>query len=148
MFDIHFLTHRTICFYFSLRQQCLFPSLTVYRTKALQCLCPRLLFFCLSQRITFCLAVTCEQYENEHWRRYKLKCEVERNGHVTKKIRKLLCKRSNWYIYWFSSSLFTCWQQTKGQLTLWRRSSSKFYLRIQSVPKREHHTSPLQTSTG
>jgi hypothetical protein len=33
-------------------------------------------------------------------------------------------------------------------LTLWRRSSSKCYLRIQSVPQREHHTSPLQRSTG
>jgi hypothetical protein len=32
-------------------------------------------------------------------------------------------------------------------LTLWRRSSSKCYLRIQSVPQREHHTSPLQKST-
>jgi hypothetical protein len=30
--------------------------------------------------------------------------------------------------------------------TLWRRSSSKCYLRIQSVPQREHHTSPLQSS--
>jgi hypothetical protein len=28
------------------------------------------------------------------------------------------------------------------------RSSSKCYLRIQSVPQREHHTSPLQRSTG
>jgi hypothetical protein len=34
------------------------------------------------------------------------------------------------------------------QLTLWRRSSSIFYLRIQSVPQTECHTSPLQTSTG
>jgi hypothetical protein len=33
-------------------------------------------------------------------------------------------------------------------LTLWRRSLSKCYLRIQSVPQREHHTSPLQSSTG
>jgi len=33
-------------------------------------------------------------------------------------------------------------------LTLWRRSLSKCYLRIQSVPQREHHTSPLQRSTG
>jgi hypothetical protein len=33
-------------------------------------------------------------------------------------------------------------------LTLWRRSSSKCYLRIQSVPQREHHASPLQRSTG
>jgi membrane protein YdbS with pleckstrin-like domain len=33
-------------------------------------------------------------------------------------------------------------------LTPWRRSSSKCYLRIQSVPQREHHTSPLQRSTG
>jgi hypothetical protein len=33
-------------------------------------------------------------------------------------------------------------------LTLWSRSSSKCYLRIQSVPQREHHTSPLQRSTG
>jgi hypothetical protein len=27
-------------------------------------------------------------------------------------------------------------------------SSTKYYLRIQSVPQREHHTSPLQRSTG
>jgi hypothetical protein len=33
-------------------------------------------------------------------------------------------------------------------LTLWRRSLSKCYLRIQSVPQREHHTSQLQRSTG
>jgi hypothetical protein len=33
-------------------------------------------------------------------------------------------------------------------LTLWSRSSSKCYLRIQSVPQREHHTSRLQRSTG
>jgi hypothetical protein len=33
-------------------------------------------------------------------------------------------------------------------LTLWSRNSSKWYLRIQSVPQREHHTSPLQRSTG
>jgi hypothetical protein len=33
-------------------------------------------------------------------------------------------------------------------LTLWSRSSSKCYLRIQSVPQREHNTSPLQRSTG
>jgi hypothetical protein len=32
-------------------------------------------------------------------------------------------------------------------LTLWSRSLSKCYLRIQSVPQREHHTSPLQRST-
>jgi hypothetical protein len=32
--------------------------------------------------------------------------------------------------------------------TLCRRSLSKCYLRIQSVPQREHHTSPLQRSTG
>jgi hypothetical protein len=31
---------------------------------------------------------------------------------------------------------------------VWSRSSSKCYLRIQSVPQREHHTSPLQRSTG
>jgi hypothetical protein len=33
-------------------------------------------------------------------------------------------------------------------LTHWSRSSSKCYLRIQAVPQREHHTSPLQRSTG
>jgi hypothetical protein len=33
-------------------------------------------------------------------------------------------------------------------VTLSSRSSSKCYLRIQSVPQREHHTSPLHTSTG
>jgi hypothetical protein len=33
-------------------------------------------------------------------------------------------------------------------LTLWRRGSSKCYLRIQSVPQREHQTSPLQRSSG
>jgi hypothetical protein len=32
-------------------------------------------------------------------------------------------------------------------LTLSRRSLSKCYLRIQSVPQREHYTSPLQRST-
>jgi hypothetical protein len=32
-------------------------------------------------------------------------------------------------------------------LTLWSRSSSK-YLRFQSVPQREHHTSPLQKLTS
>jgi hypothetical protein len=32
--------------------------------------------------------------------------------------------------------------------TSWGRSSSKCYLRIQSVPQTEHHTSPLQRSTG
>jgi hypothetical protein len=31
-------------------------------------------------------------------------------------------------------------------LTFWSRISSKWYLRIQSIPQREHHTSPLQTS--
>jgi hypothetical protein len=36
----------------------------------------------------------------------------------------------------------------KIPLTLWSRSLSKCYLRIQSVPQREHHTSPLQRSTG
>jgi hypothetical protein len=35
-----------------------------------------------------------------------------------------------------------------SQLTFWNRSSSKCYLRIQSVPQREHYTSPLQRSTG
>jgi hypothetical protein len=34
------------------------------------------------------------------------------------------------------------------RLALWSRSLSKCYLRIQSVPQREHHTSPLQRSTG
>jgi hypothetical protein len=34
------------------------------------------------------------------------------------------------------------------ELTLWRWSLSKCYLRIQSVPQREHQTSPLQRSTG
>jgi hypothetical protein len=33
-------------------------------------------------------------------------------------------------------------------LTLWRRSSSKCYIRIQSVPQREHNTSPLERSTS
>jgi hypothetical protein len=33
-------------------------------------------------------------------------------------------------------------------LTPWSRSLSKCYLRIQPVPQREHHTSPLQRSTG
>jgi hypothetical protein len=33
-------------------------------------------------------------------------------------------------------------------LTLWSQSLSKCYLRIQSVPQREHHTSLLQRSTG
>jgi hypothetical protein len=33
----------------------------------------------------------------------------------------------------------------RGRTTL---SPSKYYLRIQSVPQREHHTSPLQRSTG
>jgi hypothetical protein len=39
-------------------------------------------------------------------------------------------------------------RRKKSILTLWSRSSSTFYLRIQSVPQREHHTSPLQRSTG
>jgi hypothetical protein len=34
------------------------------------------------------------------------------------------------------------------RLTLCRRSESNCYLRIQSVPQREHHTSPLQRSAG
>jgi hypothetical protein len=34
------------------------------------------------------------------------------------------------------------------QVNSLKRSSSKCYLRIQSVPQREHHTSPLQRSTG
>jgi hypothetical protein len=33
-------------------------------------------------------------------------------------------------------------------LALRLQSSSKCYLRIQSVPQREHNTSPLQRSTG
>jgi hypothetical protein len=33
-------------------------------------------------------------------------------------------------------------------LTILSRSLSKCYLRIQSVPQRERHTSPLQRSTG
>jgi hypothetical protein len=42
-----------------------------------------------------------------------------------------------------------CWKEIyAAYLTLWSRSSSKCYLRIQSVPQREHHTSPLQRSTG
>jgi hypothetical protein len=36
----------------------------------------------------------------------------------------------------------------KPVLTLWSRISSKWYLRLQSVPQREHNTSPLQRSTG
>jgi hypothetical protein len=40
---------------------------------------------------------------------------------------------------------YTC---NNRELTLWRRSLSKCYLRIQSVPQRDHHTSPLQRSTG
>jgi hypothetical protein len=40
------------------------------------------------------------------------------------------------------------WPAFNVSLTLWRRSLSKCYLRIQSVPQREHHTSPLQSSTG
>jgi hypothetical protein len=41
-----------------------------------------------------------------------------------------------------------CFSTMALVLTLWRRSSSKCYLRIQSVPQREQHTSPLQRSTG
>jgi hypothetical protein len=37
---------------------------------------------------------------------------------------------------------------TDCPLALWRRSSSKCYLRIQSVRQREHHSSPLERSTG
>jgi hypothetical protein len=33
-------------------------------------------------------------------------------------------------------------------LTLWNRGSFEYYLRIQSIPQREHHISPLQRSTG
>jgi hypothetical protein len=36
----------------------------------------------------------------------------------------------------------------KNALTIWSRSTSKCYLRIRSVPQREHQTSPLQRSTG
>jgi len=40
------------------------------------------------------------------------------------------------------------WEVCSATWNLWSRSSSKCYLRIQSVPQREHHTSPLQRSTG
>jgi hypothetical protein len=33
-------------------------------------------------------------------------------------------------------------------LTLWSRSSSEWYLRIQSLPQRKHNSSPVQRSTG
>jgi hypothetical protein len=50
------------------------------------------------------------------------------------------------------------WHKRRTSASLWPpnncswspeiRSSSKCYLRIQSVPQREHHTLPLQRSTG
>jgi hypothetical protein len=47
---------------------------------------------------------------------------------------------------------FSAWTQycslCSAGRTLWRQSVSKCYLRIQSVPQREHQTSPLQRSTG
>jgi hypothetical protein len=38
--------------------------------------------------------------------------------------------------------------EDQNVLTLWSRSSSKYYLNIQSVPQRKHNASPLQISTG
>jgi hypothetical protein len=42
-----------------------------------------------------------------------------------------------------TSGLHTLQGKFSLRLTLWSRSSSKYSLRIQSVPRREHHTSPL-----
>jgi len=55
--------------------------------------------------------------------------------------------RNSWFISLCCRSNLP-WDQVIQDLTLWSRSSSKCYLRIQSVPQREHHTSPLQRSTG
>jgi hypothetical protein len=56
-----------------------------------------------------------------------------------------------WSVYTVSIR-YTCQYYDIGSLesllTLWSRSSSKCYLRIQSAPQRKHHTSPLQRSTG
>jgi hypothetical protein len=43
-------------------------------------------------------------------------------------------------------SLRPSYKLTSLSASLWSRSSSKCYLRIQSVPQRKHHTSPLQRS--
>jgi hypothetical protein len=47
--------------------------------------------------------------------------------------------------------LKTCIRNSTNEMyifTFWSRNSSKYYLRIQSVPQRELRTSSLQTSTG
>jgi hypothetical protein len=43
---------------------------------------------------------------------------------------------------------FSCSRFITRVLTLWRRSLSKCYLRIQPVPQREHHSAPLQRSSS
>jgi hypothetical protein len=49
---------------------------------------------------------------------------------------------------WARSHPSAVWEEVFPTLTPWSRSLSKCYLRIQSVPQREHHTSPLQRSNG
>jgi hypothetical protein len=44
--------------------------------------------------------------------------------------------------------IVSCAFLSPSRYTHWSVSPSKCYLRIQSVPQREHHTSPLQRSTG
>jgi hypothetical protein len=55
-----------------------------------------------------------------------------------------------YYKHWCSINDVVFIRMNFMDLTLWRRSlsNSKCYLRIQSVPQREHHTSSLQRSTG
>jgi hypothetical protein len=49
---------------------------------------------------------------------------------------------------WFMESKNEWFFDRKKEQFFLSRSSSKCYLRIQSVPQREHYTSPLQRSTG
>jgi hypothetical protein len=86
------------------------------------------------------------------WRQYaplKRRSTIILHGSISQKTILNMFKRAHHrFLSWFRSIQSTTAQSIAFILTLWSRSSSKCYLRIQSVPQREHHTSPLQRSTG
>jgi hypothetical protein len=67
---------------------------------------------------------------------------------VTAKRINLIVARSRTTVMQPSGTLHTDWSIPVIRLHIWSRRLSKWYLIIQSVPQREHHTSPLQRSTG
>jgi hypothetical protein len=86
------------------------------------------------------------------WRQYaplKRRSTIIWHGSISQKtILNMFTRAHHQLLSWFRSIQSTTAQSIAFILTLWRRTLSKCYLRIQSVPQREHNTSPLQRSTG